>query len=154
MPLTEGYPTVLQIADAVVQELAQAPAGTFVLPFTPQRRVLPVFDLEQLKDLHVTVVPRAVEISAATRSLSQHDVQVDVGVQARIPVGQKDLDAELSPLLGLVEQISTWLRRRPLTNLPWAAWTSTANDPIYAPEHLNDQRVFTSVLTLTYRLLQ
>ena len=27
----------------------------------------------------------------------------------------------------------------------------TRNDPVYAPEHLADQRAFTSVLTVTYR---
>jgi len=52
----------------------------------------------------------------------------------------------------LVEQIADYLRRRPLGSIP-AAWVRTANDPIYAAEHLAEDRVFTSVLTVTYRVM-
>ena len=49
----------IEIADAVAAELA---AGQFSQDFTPQRRVLPMFELAELTELHVTVVPKAVEI--------------------------------------------------------------------------------------------
>jgi len=139
----------IDVADAVVMELAGAPAGTFNQPFTPQRRVLPQFELSELKDLKVTVVPRAVEITSATRAHSQHDVQIDIGVQKRLG---KELESEIEPLVELVEQIAAYLGRRPLGSIP-AAWVRTANDPIYAAEHLADDRVFTSVLTVTYRVM-
>jgi len=139
----------IDVADAVVMELAGAPAGTFNQPFTPQRRVLPQFELSELKDLKVTVVPRAVEITSATRAHSQHDVQIDIGVQKRLG---KELESEIEPLVELVEQIAAYLGRRPLGSIP-AVWVRTANDPIYAAEHLAEDRVFTSVLTVTYRVM-
>ena len=139
----------LDISDAVVAELAGAPPGTFALSFTPRRRVLPQFELGELKDLHVTVVPRAVEITSATRAHSQHDVQIDIGVQKRLG---KELESEIEPLVELVEQIAAYLGRRPLGSIP-AVWVRTANDPIYAAEHLAEDRVFTSVLTVSYRLM-
>ena len=37
---------------------------------------------------------------------------------------------------------------------PWAVWLRTANAPIYAADHLAEQRAFTSVLSLTYRVLK
>lgn len=55
--------------------------------------------------------------------------------------------------MDLVEQIIAYLRRRPLQSAPEAAWLKTANEPIYAHDHLAGDRVFTSVVTVTYRLM-
>lgn len=144
----------LEIADAVTAELAAAPAGVFNLEFTPVRRVLPSFDLAELAELQVSIVPRSAQTTGASRSLAQHDIQIDIGIQQKLPAGSKQPDADVAPLLELVERIGMYLQRRPLTGLPWAVWVRSANDPLYAPEHLTEQRVFTSVLTLTYRALQ
>ena len=135
------------IADAVVAELA---SGAFSLPITPVRRVLPEYELADLKDLRVTVVPAAVEIEGASRTLSQHDVRIDVGIQKKLG---KDLDTEVPVLCELVDEIAAFLKRRPLQATPFAAWVRSVNEPIYAPEHLAEQRVFTSVLTVTYRAM-
>ncbi len=139
---------ITDIADAVVTELA---GGAFSQPVSAVRRVLPVYELADLKDLRVTVVPAAMEISGASRSLSQHDVRVDVGIQKKLG---KNLDAEVALLLGLVDEIAEFLKRRPLQAAPWAVWVRTVNEPVYAPDHLSEQRAFTSVLTLTYRVLK
>jgi hypothetical protein len=123
----------------------------FSQTFTPQRRVLPDFALEELAELRVTVVPKAVETTAATRSASQQDVQIDIGIQKKLG---KNLDAEVAQLCGLVDEIAAFLRRRPLQGVPYALWVRTNNEPVYAADHLVEQRTFTSVLTLTYRVLQ
>ncbi len=139
---------IIDIADAIAAELNAAAAGTFAPAFTAVRRVLPAFDLSELAELKVTVVPKGVEIGGAMRSASQFDFQIDIGVQQKLG---KDLDAEVAALCGLVDAIAAYLRRRPLAATPHAAWVRTRNDPVYAPEHLADQRAFTSVLTVTYR---
>jgi len=141
---------VLDIADAVVAELASSPDGTFGQPFTPVRRVLPQFELSELKDLQVSVVPHAVENSLAARGLALKEVQIDIGIQKRLG---KDLDAEIVPLLTLVEQIDAYLRQRPLQAVQGAPWLKSTNDPIYASDHLANDRVFTSVLTVSYRVM-
>ena len=139
---------IIDIADAVVAELNAAPAGTFDPAFTALRRVLPEFDLPELAELKVTVVPKAVEINGSTRLASQFDCQIDIGVQKKLG---KDLDTEVAELCGLVDGIAGYLRRRSLAAAPHAVWVRTRNDPVYAQEHLADQRAFTSVLTVTYR---
>ena len=144
----------IDIADAVVAELNAAPPGTFNPAFTAVRRVLPVFDLAEMADLHVSVVPRAVEIAGATRSASQHDVQIDIGVQKKLASDGGDLDQQVPPLCGLVEQIADYLRRRVLQARPQSVWVRAANDQVYVPEHLSQMRQFTSVLTLTYRIMR
>jgi len=141
-------PVAIDIADAVVAELT---GGQFSQAFTPERRVLPVFELADLAALRVTVVPKAVEITGSTRAIGQYDIQVDVGVQKKLGA---DLDAETAELCGLVDEIADYLRQRPLAAAPYANWVRTANDPVYAPEHLFEKRTFTSVLTLTYRAMK
>ena len=142
---------VIDIADAVAAELNAAPPDTFSQAVTAARMVLPEFDLEDLAELKVTVVPKAVEITGAARSGSQYEIAVDVGVQKKL--GQ-DLDTEVAALATLVEEISDYLCRRQLAQTPWAAWTAIRNEPVYAPEHLAGERVFTSVLTVTYRAMK
>ena len=73
---------IIPLADAVVAALN---SGTFSQPFTAMRLYVPNFDLKDMKDLHVSVVPRGVELSTASRSLLQHDVQIDVAVQKSCP---------------------------------------------------------------------
>ena len=142
---------VTDVADAVATELNYAPGGTFSEPFTARRLVLPEFDLAALAELRVTVVPKSLQITGTTRSASRYDIGVDIGVQKKLG---KDLDAEVAQLGTLVDQIADHLRNRPLALAPYALWAGTANEPVYAPEHLAEQRVFTSVLTLTYRTMR
>ena len=142
---------VTDIADAVAAEINGAPGDTFSEAFTAERRVLPEFALEDLAALKVSVVPKAVEISGSTRSVCQYEISVDIGIQKKLGT---DLDAEVAALGTLVDEIADFLRRRPLAATPWAAWVSANNDPVYAAAHLSEQRVFTSVLTLTYRAMK
>jgi len=144
--------TVIRVADAIVAELNGAAAGTFSQPFMAQRLYVPNFDLKDMKDLHVSVVPRGVELSTANRSLLQHDVQIDVAVQKKFPQDTAlDLEA-IDDLMGLVQEISDVLRA--VGRFGDALWVKTENKPVYSPEHMGQLRQFTSVLTLTLRMLR
>lgn len=138
---------VADIADAVVAALN---AQTFTPTFSTERRLLPVFDLAEAGDqARVTVVPRSVAIAGGTRTENVFDVAVDVGVQRRIDVEDT---AQGDALLDLVEQIGDALRLKRLPGYPEAAWVSLEHEPVLAAEHLERLRVFTSVLTVTYRV--
>ena len=60
----------------------------------------------------------------------------------------------METLAALLDEISGYLRRRILADAPFAAWVSVINDPVYAPDHLAEKRVFTSVLTVTYKAMR
>jgi hypothetical protein len=136
--------TILDIADAVV---ASINAGTFAQPVQAERRYQPTFELPDLAELKVSVVPKAVTITNATRTDGYFDCAVDIGVQKKIAD-----DAEIDVLVSLVEELADHLRQKRLDSFPDAAFVSVANEPVFAPEHLDTQRVFTSVLTVTYRV--
>jgi hypothetical protein len=145
---------VIDIADVVVA-LLNGDDADFSQDFEAQRKVRPSFELADLTDLRVTVVPKAVETSIASRSLSQYDVQVDVGIQKKLPAGA-DEEVEVATMCGLVEEVADFLKGKPLEGDGWrASWVRPAvNEPVYSTEHLAEKRVFTSVLTLTYRVMR
>ncbi len=135
--------TIADIADAVVEGLN---GHTFSQTFTAARAYLPVFDLKEMKDLHVTVVPKGIEMSLANRTQGQDDVQMDVAVQKKVAS-----DADTDGLMSLVEEIANFIRQTRVFGP--AVWVRSENVPIYSPEHLGELRQFTSVLTLTLRIL-
>ena len=141
--------TVVDIADAIVAALN---GHTFSQPFTAQRCYVPTFDLKEMKDLHVTVVPRGLEMSTASRSLLQDDVQIDVAVQKKLPADTSGDNAAIDALMGLVQEIADFIRST--GRFGDAVWVKTENKPIYSPEHLEQLRQFTSVLTLTLRVMR
>ena len=138
---------LIDLADAVTLQLNQSWIVT-----NAKRQVLPIHDLAQLRELTVSVVPRGVQIQSVTRRLSQYDCQVDIGIQQKLTVPQDEIDTKVKELSQLVQQITEYLQRQQLTDMPYAIWIKVENEPIYDPDHLANQRVFTSVLTLTYRI--
>ena len=136
--------TLIEIADAVAAMLNTA----FKDQFTAKRAYRPVFELEGLTDLTVTVVPKSIVTEIESREKSQFDYAVDVGIVQKVDT---DDDTVLDALMGVVEQVADHLCMRDLAS-PQAAWLSLDNTPAYSQEHLAKQRVFMSVLTVTYRL--
>lgn len=142
---------ITTIADAVVTEINGAPSGTFAQAFASARHYRPQFDLAELKTVRVSVVPKAIGITGLMRNANQHDVSIDVAVQKKVNPADA---AELDGLMLLTEQIADFFRLRRLSALPEALWTKTDNVPVYSPEHLEQKQVFTSVLTLTFRVVR
>ena len=136
---------IADIAGAVVTALN---GHTFSQPFTAARAYLPVFDLKDMKDLRVTVVPRGVEMSTAGRGLAASDIQIDVAVQKKLTSAD---NAEIDALMGLVQEIAEFIRST--GRFGDGSWVRTENVPIYSPEHLGELRQFTSVLTLTLKVM-
>ena len=149
---------IVDIADALSDDLNDE-GNDFSMDFTAARAYQALLELSEMKDLHVTVVPKGVVLAPADRSRVQHDVQVDIAVQKKLGPASDDEEeydeqAELNGLMGLVEEIADFLKFRRLGSQPTAAWVKTDNDPIYSQDHLERLRQFTSVLTVTYRVVR
>ena len=141
-------PLIVAVADAVVAELNYA---TFSQTFQAERWYAPRRALGELTSLAVSVVPAGLTVQAGSRAQSQEEVSIDVAVQQKLT--QESL-AHLDPLLALTEEIAAHFRGKRLTPFPEAVWVKTEFPAIYAPEHLDQFRVFTSVIRLTFRILQ
>ena len=139
---------ITDIADAVAAEIN---AGTYSQELTAQRLLLPRFDLEDMQSLQVTVVPKSLTTLPGGRAHNQHDFVIDVAVQQKL---QTINDTEIDDLLTLVDEVADQLRFKRLTSYPNAVWLKTENQPVYAQEHLEEMRQFTSILTFTFRLMR
>lgn len=149
--------TAIQIAGALVSLLNLDPA--FSQDFTARRHYVVDYDLPELNTLRVSVVPRSITLNNGTREKDWHEYAVDIAVQQRVQLEEDAEDpADLTQpdeLMQLVEEISDVLRsRKRFDGLPGVLFHKAANDTIYDPKHLGDHRVFTSVLTVHYRVLR
>lgn len=137
------------MADAVVARLV---GGAYSQAFTPVRRHQPVVTLDSLATLTVSVVPKSVEIVKGTRAKDYYTIAVDVAVQQKVNV---DIPSTLDDLMQVVEEIVNRLKFQALADpMADAQPLGITNAPIYDPKHLQEMRVFTSLVTVTYRVLR
>lgn len=140
---------VVAIADAVAASLNSA---TFSLPFTAVRTYLPQYKLAEMQTLRVTIVPRSAAATNADRSRSQTDYGIDIAIQRKYASGT---NPELDVLTTLVEDVLHHTRvNRQLSGLPQVHWVKSEVTALYAPDHMEQFRQFTSVITVTYRVIQ
>ena len=140
----------VDIADAVVATLN---AASFSRPVTAERAYLPRYELSEMRDLRVTVVPKQMATTTASRGAASRDVTLDVAVQQKLAPGSSERDQN-DELMVLSEQIAEHLRTATLVGQPGAKWVRSEHTAIYAPEHLEQMRQFTSVVSVTYRTIQ
>lgn len=142
-PATDAL--LLQVADAVTYAINM---GVYSQTFTAVRYYQPRFELVDMDTLHVSVIPRSIAEKPATRALTAYDCSIDIGIQQRSAMDQATLDA----LTGLVAEIADRLRTVSLPTMPDARLVALNNEPVFAPDHLDELRQFTSVLSATYRV--
>ena len=138
--------TVLNIADAVVAELN---AATLSLPVQAVRLFVPTFDIKEMKELHVSVVPRELHVRGLDRHRNSYDAAIDLAVQKKFSKGSNQ---EVDPLVTLVEEIADLFRLKRLASFPGAMWTGTDHQVLYSQEHWDQMHQFTSLLTLLFRV--
>jgi len=138
--------TVLQIADSVTAKLNAAELSQV---FTAERLYVPDFDLQDMRELRVSVVPRELTILAHDRTTSKYNARIDVAVQRKFEQGS---NVEIDPLVALVEEIADLFRLKRLESMPEARCIQVEHPVIYSAEHWEQLRQFTSLLTLTFQL--
>ena len=133
---------IILVAQAVVDVIN---AGSYSQSFVVSRSYRVAQELHDPKILRILVVPRGVEHVIASRAGVQTDIQIDIGIHKKVDLTNAQLDA----MMVLVEEISLSLRTAQLFG--GYQWISTANVPIYSPDHLDQAKEFLSILTLTFR---
>jgi hypothetical protein len=95
----------------------------------------------------VSVVPKGVELTRLDRTKWQEDYLVDVGVQKVIAN-----DAEGDGLAKLTDEILDLFTTARLTD--YRAGLVKVEPIPYWPDHLKEMNLFTSIQTLTFRVVQ
>ena len=141
-------PLVSDVADAVRDELA---AGQFSMPFKAIRAFRHEQTLPEGKELRVSVVPKGVTVTPASRGVCAHNIEIFVAVMKKIDRADPGV---VDPLLGLMEEIVDFFRLRRLEKCPEAAWTGTEVGPMVSIEHLEALKQFTSLVTISFKVIR
>ena len=142
--------TIATIADGITSTLN---AATFSLAFTAVRAYQPVFDLADLSDLSVSVVPSEIDaIELASRVHTQRRYRVDIIVQKRVDITNTDIDA----LTTVVEEIIDELAFKKLITggEHIADCIAVENNPVADSELLNTKKLFFSVVQTMYDVVK
>ena len=127
---------MLAIARAVTEELADCDAE---LEFFPE------FDLRDLEERRVVVVPSGTEYRALARNTREELPTVQIGVL------QRATEDDLPGLLLFTEQLGLRFLNKHVCG---ALCAGVAYDPIYSPEHLRERGQFVSVIELSFRMVR
>jgi len=152
---------VVEIAEAVVAALNN---GAFAAEFEARRLYRPLFNVAEgdLNDLTVSVVPAADTWSVMSRVAVTRDQVVHVAIQQRLPAGSDPNEtagrAFIDSRLELAERVCLHFSPQGAglnggrIGDTGANWVKTDHAPIYDPEHLDADRVFTALIALTFKL--
>ena len=124
---------VVTLAAEVALELADFHAEVIFFP---------EFELRDIEEMKVIVVPLAEEYKPLSRTQHEEILKVQVGFLKR---GCED---ELPELLRTVEGLGLGFLNKPLAG---ATCVGVAFNPIYSPEHLRERGQFTSVIELSFK---
>lgn len=134
------------LAEAVKDALN---AATFSIAFNDAaRKYEPTRELKEFATLRVTVVPSARRKSILGRSGHQRDVDIDVAIQKKLTAAD---NAEVDALDDLADEISDWLLKRKVTTFRCVA---TEDKALWSPDHLKEKKLYTSVVTATFRRVE
>lgn len=134
----------IETADAIVADLNGA---TWSETFTAERRYLPFLTVEDMGgDVHVSVILKGKDYSILSRSTSERDIKISVAVQYKYT---DETNTELDPMMELAESIADFFEKRKLSN--GARCIKVDHDPITLPQHMMENRIFTSIIDLTIR---
>ena len=139
---------LVKVARAIVAALN---GRRFSQAFTAVRAYAPVYKLEDLGTLHVTVAPRASGRTRLTRGRHEGQPIVDVAIQKKltVPATTPAANPQLDGLRALVREIGLFLvPTRGGRRFAGAAAISVENDPIHDFARLRVHNQFSSVLSV------
>lgn len=138
--------TMLTLCDAIKSELN---AADLSLTFTAIRTYRPRWSLQDLQELRVAVIPMAVQavFGEGTRGAQLYRYQLGIALQKKF---DHETNAELDTYVVLVEELIDQFREgRSLDNTAFVCKQIEA-EPLFFPEHLDQDRIFTSVVQMLW----
>jgi hypothetical protein len=137
---------IIDVADAIVKELND---HRFSADFIAERRYLPILELKEMGELHVTVLMQGVIASVISKDgTADRDLQIQIAIQKKLLKIEED--GEVDELMGLAEEIIAHLASIETFGGAWCRMIE--NSPTYQREDLSTLRQFTSVIVLSLKI--
>ena len=145
---------LIDLADAVVEALNEAPSGQFALEFEAERVLYPEREYSGVTDLKVDVFARSVERTRNTRLTLRKDPEIVVIIARKInaitePTDPDKLDA-LDEMLEFCDEVADYLALHAPFGDDSIPILNVEIDPIFDFEVLRTHRVFVSSLRCTF----
>jgi hypothetical protein len=134
---------LVDVADALVDAIN---GHEWSQSFAAARSMVPEYRLQDMATLGVVVVPRSQAPMTVTRGTHQLECVYDIAVQHRLAAV---VDDDIQALMDLVEELIVFLMDRDMGN---AQYMSLKNEPAYSVDELQSMLVFTSLVSITYRI--
>jgi hypothetical protein len=134
-----------QLADDLVTLLN----STFTGQMVASRYLLPMFRLEELSTLKVSVIPRGRNKQIVSRGNNQLVHNLEIGIQQRLDDVN---DANVTDPIGLlVEQVEDYLLGLEINGAVCTEINNIlADDSIFAKEHIQSDKVWTTVIVASF----
>jgi hypothetical protein len=137
-----------------VNDWSDTQTGYLPLGVTATRTWLPVFELDDMTETRVTVVPRQHTSVVASRSHLEHEISCDIGIQKKLKRNKTNEDIEIDFLVNFADSIRDKVAFVDhVISGHHASFLSINSETLLAPDHLEEMRQFTHVLTVTYRVI-
>ena len=149
--------SIIDVCDELVNSLNGESAFGFSMAYVSVREYVPEIELSDTS-LRVSVVPASQQVEPYDRSNAWYVFTVDLAVRKKLDFTDEEnnpVNSQIDLLMRFMDELILWARGRHLqVDASTAFWQSTTRDPMIAPEHLESFGQFTSVLSITYRVMQ
>jgi hypothetical protein len=133
------FANCIDFADLIVQNINAA-----FSEFTAERVLVPLYETSKTKDLKVQVVPPTeLTYEIFNRASTSVDLVFQIGFMKKITS-----ETEVPGLVALVDEVVAHLRTASISGLQWV---KTEVPVVYDMNFLTEQRVFASLLLVTYK---
>lgn len=122
---------IIQLAEAVAREIGES----------AEVRLVPEFDLRDLNEMHIVVVPAGLVSKPVARGYREETLKIQVGVLKRCT------EDEIVDLVNTVVSIGTDFLDRSVSGV---RCHKVGYAPLYSPEDFREKRQFTGVAELTF----
>ena len=142
--------TAESIASEIVATLNASPPAGLSRPISARFTFRPRLRVEETSDSEasVSVVPASETRAMVGRGSVLITSTIEIGYQIRLgPQSVGDDDAQLAVLIDDVRRIEEALR---FARMDGASWQGASHDPMVLAQHLDESRIFTSVIRLEY----
>lgn len=143
-------PTPAQIADGVAATWNGSSIRTDV-GVDATRKNRPRFNLKEYAagEVKVTAAIRSVEASPITRGTPQFETVVDLAIQKKIPIATED--AEIDVLNEYVFRTVEFMQGA--TVVEGAVVSRAQVDPLFSVDHLDENQLYTGIVSLTIKTI-
>ena len=144
---------LVQIAEAVATEIG---AATFSMTPTVLRNYNPKYVPKDTSELQLTIAAGTIAVTTASRGQCQYEYTVDVGMHKKIEPDAEDATEtdQVDALLYFQQEVADYFRLRRLTEYEDAIWSGTAVPVPFSRDAIEEERVFFSVITFTFKVIR